>query len=143
MTSELATKPVQTGQALVLYDGQCPLCQKSVAILRRLDWLRKLRYGDARDPEQIPVYVPPLDPQRLLEEMHVLTPNGKQVYRGFAALRWMAWRLPLLVPIAPILYLPGMPALGTRLYRWVARNRFQLVPCQHGVCTVPSPKSNA
>jgi predicted DCC family thiol-disulfide oxidoreductase YuxK len=133
---------VQASQAIVLYDGQCPLCRKSVEILRRLDWLRKLRYGDARDPEQVPVHDPPLTPAQLLEEMHLLTPDGKHVYRGFAAFRWMAWQLPLLWPITLFLYLPGIPAVGVRLYRWIARNRFQLVPCQHGVCNVHGPKSN-
>lgn len=24
--------------AVVLYDGDCPLCQKSIAVLKRLDW---------------------------------------------------------------------------------------------------------
>src|SRR5262245_57678896 len=86
MASELSAKPqvaVQARQALVLYDGQCPLCRKSVEMLRRLDWLRKLRYGDARDPEQVPVHDPPLNPDQLLEEMHLLTPDGKYVFRGF------------------------------------------------------------
>src|SRR5262249_15442322 len=36
--------------AVVLYDGQCPLCRRSVALLRRLDWLGRLAYADARDP---------------------------------------------------------------------------------------------
>jgi predicted DCC family thiol-disulfide oxidoreductase YuxK len=67
--------------------------------------------------------------------MHVLTPKGR-LYGGYAALRWLAWRLPLLLPIAPLLYLPGITQLGDRLYRWVARNRFKLVPCQHGACQI-------
>ena len=29
-----------TGKAVVLYDGECPLCQRSVAILKRLDFQR-------------------------------------------------------------------------------------------------------
>lgn len=68
--------------------------------------------------------------------MHVLTPDGTRLLSGFAALRWLAWRLPLLWPLAPFLYLPGMATLGQRLYLWVARNRLRLVPCHGGVCTV-------
>ena len=30
------------GKAVVLYDGDCPFCRKSVAILRKLDWLDRL-----------------------------------------------------------------------------------------------------
>lgn len=31
--------PRASSRALVLYDGQCPLCLKSVALLKRLDKL--------------------------------------------------------------------------------------------------------
>jgi predicted DCC family thiol-disulfide oxidoreductase YuxK len=123
--------------ALLLYDGDCALCRKGVARLRTLDWLGVLRYADARDPSRVPVIDPPLVPARLLEEMHLLPAKGGRVYHGFAAFRWLAWRLPLLWPLAPFLYLPGVPALGQRLYLWVARNRFRLVPCHGGVCTLP------
>jgi predicted DCC family thiol-disulfide oxidoreductase YuxK len=129
-------------RAQVLYDGHCAFCRRSVALLRRLDWLGRLAYADARDPAQRPAGVA-LDPDRLLEEMHVLSADGRRVYHGFAALRWLAWRLPLLWPVAPLLYLPGVPALGQRLYLWVARNRFRLVPCHGGVCTLPSSTMKA
>jgi len=124
-------------RAQVLYDGQCPLCLKSVALLQRLDWLHQVTCVNVRDPEQVPLRDPPLPPQRLLEEMHLITPDGRRVHHGFGAFRWLAWRLPALWPLAPLLYLPGVPALGQRAYLWVARNRFQLVPCHGGVCEVP------
>jgi predicted DCC family thiol-disulfide oxidoreductase YuxK len=69
--------------------------------------------------------------------MHLVTPDRKTVYRGFAAFRWMAWRMPLTWLVAPFLYLPGMNWLGSRAYLWVARNRFKLVPCKDGVCSLP------
>lgn len=126
-----------TRHAVVLYDGECPLCLASMGIVKRLDWLRVLRFQNCRETDQLPPTPEPLDPQRLIEEMHVVTPRRDAVYRGFAAFRWMAWRLPLLTVFAPLLYLPGVPALGRRVYLWVARNRFRLVPCHNGVCTVP------
>jgi predicted DCC family thiol-disulfide oxidoreductase YuxK len=133
--------PENRGRALLLYDGNCALCQKGVAQLRRLDWFGVLRYADARDRANLPMTDPPLDPGRLLEEMHLLTGPGGRVYHGFGAFRWLAWRLPLLWPLAPFLYLPGVPTLGQRLYLWVARNRFRLVPCHGGVCTLPRKPS--
>src|SRR4051812_41104923 len=111
-------------RALVLYDGQCPLCRKSVWWLKWLDWRRRLDCRDARDPANVPAVEPPLEPHRLLEEMHLVTPDGKRVYHGFGAFRWMAWRLPFLWAIAPLLYLPGVPTLGQAVYLWIARNRF-------------------
>jgi predicted DCC family thiol-disulfide oxidoreductase YuxK len=128
----------QPGRAQVLYDGACRLCCKSVALLKRLDWLHRLSYVNVRDHNRLPAHDPPLDPDRLLAEMHLIVPGGRRVYHGFAAFRWMAWRLPLLWALAPFLYLPGMATLGQRVYLWVARNRFRLVPCHGGVCTLPS-----
>ena len=81
-------------------------------------------------------------PEKLIEQMHVVTPNRKRAHAGFAAFQWMAWRLPLTLPIAPFLYLPGVPRLGHRAYLWVAKNRFDLVPCDDGGCRVDLKKRN-
>jgi predicted DCC family thiol-disulfide oxidoreductase YuxK len=125
-------------KARVLYDGDCALCRKSVGLLRRLDWLGKLDYVNARDESDVVLRRPPVAGAPLLEEMHVLTPAG-DLYRGFGAFRWLAWRLPACWTIAPLLYLPGVPWLGQRIYLWVARNRFHLVPCHDGVCEIKQP----
>jgi predicted DCC family thiol-disulfide oxidoreductase YuxK len=124
---------------LVLYDGQCAFCLKSVALMRRLDWLGRLRYQNARDTPHLPPLDATIDPARLLQEMHLLVPGSGKVYHGFKAFRWLAWRLPLLWPVAPLLYVPGVAPLGQKGYLWVARHRFQLVPCHGGVCTLPRP----
>lgn len=130
-------------QAVVLYDGECPLCQRSVAILKRLDWLGQLRYANARDRAAWPETNIVLDRDRMLEEMHLVTPNRQSVYAGFDAFRWMAGRVPLLWGIWPMLFLPGVPWLGHRIYRWIAKNRFHLVPCHEGECAVPWATGNA
>lgn len=134
-SSEVA-RPPASDRAQVLYDGSCALCVKSIGLLKRLDWLHRLTYANFRDLTD--TGDPRLRPERLLQEMHLVTPDGRRVYHGFAAFRWLAWRLPLLWPLAPFLYVPGVPALGQRLYLWVARNRFRLVPCHGGVCTLPA-----
>lgn len=120
----------------VLYDGTCPLCQRAVRQLRSLDWLGRLDYLDARHPEQFPADLPPLAPERLLEEMHVITPRG-EVLPGFRGVRYLLWLLPLGWPFVLFLYLPFVPALGQWLYLKIARNRYNLVPCRDGVCTLP------
>jgi predicted DCC family thiol-disulfide oxidoreductase YuxK len=126
-------------RAIVLYDGQCPFCRATVGLLRRLDWLRQLHFQDCRRVEEWPSAPVPLTLDRLLEEMHLITPDRQRVYAGYRAFRWMAWRLPLLTPWAPWLYLPGIPWLGQRLYQWVAKHRYQLIPCRDGVCQVIPP----
>jgi len=133
-----ADNALQPGQAVVLYDAYCPMCRKSVAALKRLDWLHRLGYHNARDVENLPESAVPLDPERMLQEMHLLVPNRRRTYAGYRAFRWIAGRLPLLWPIWPLLFVPGAPWLGQRLYLWVARHRYDLVPCQHGACAIPS-----
>src|SRR5262249_60855367 len=99
-----------TPRAAVLYDGRCAFCRKSVEMLKRLDWFGVLRYQDARDVAHLPPSATPLDTDRLLEEMHVLTPDGRGLYHGFAGLRWLAWRLPRLWPVARRAFVPREPA---------------------------------
>lgn len=132
-----ATADPFPGRAVVLFDGECAFCRKSVGILKRLDWFGRLAYQSGRELDRLPPSAEPLDPTRLVEEMHVVTPDRQHAHAGFNAFRWMAWRLPLTTLIAPLLYLPGVLWLGNRAYRWVARNRFHLVPCHDGVCQVP------
>jgi len=145
MTAVETAAPPQTdpvpGQAVVLYDSACRFCTKGVAILKRLDWLQRLTYHSAHEVASIPRAEVPLEPAKLLDEMHVLTPDRKHVYAGYAAFRWMAWRLPLTLPIAPLLYIPGVPWIGNKIYRWIAKNRYALLPCHDGACQVPLKRS--
>lgn len=103
-------------QALVLYDGQCPLCTRTTSILRRLDWLGRLRFHDCRDTAGIPAHSAHLDPARMIQEMHVLTPDRTVAFHGFRAVRWIAGRLPVLWPLYPLLFIPGTGRVGQRLY---------------------------
>jgi predicted DCC family thiol-disulfide oxidoreductase YuxK len=125
-----------SARASVIYDGECPLCLRSVALLKQLDWLHKLDYVNARDESQAILRHPLVALAPLLEEMHLVTPDGARVHHGFGAFRWMAWRLPALWLLAPLLYLPGVPWLGQRIYLWIARNRYHIVPCHQGVCEI-------
>ncbi|HMO37735.1 MAG TPA: DUF393 domain-containing protein, partial [Gemmatales bacterium] len=110
--------------------------QKSVALLQSLDWFGKLQYRDCRDSENLPAIKPPLQMERLLEEMHLVPPAGTPVFAGFKAFRYIAWRIPVFWLLAPLLYLPGIPWLGNKMYLWIARNRYKLVPCKDGVCNI-------
>lgn len=128
------------GKAVVLFDGDCPFCRKSVALLKRLDWFGRLHAQNARDTDRLPPCAEPLVLDRMLDEMHVVPPDRTRALAGFRAFRWMAWRLPPTLPVAPFLYLPGVLWAGNRVYRWVAKNRYNLVPCPADGCPVPLRK---
>ncbi len=149
MTPTAPAVPVETplpspqdGKAVVLFDGACPLCRKGVRMIKALDWFRTLTFHNARDVAHLPKSGVPLDSKAMLDEMHLLTPDRKHAPAGFKAFRWMSWRLPLTALLAPFLYLPGVPWLGNKVYLWVARNRFKLVPCKDGVCHLPARPTN-
>jgi len=115
-----------------LYDGSCGLCQKTVAVLRRVDLLGRIVFHDAlRDWPAIQAAFPGLRQEECLENMHVVTSSGR-VETGFDAYRAISWSVPLLWPIAPLLYLPGVPTVGRRVYAAVARGRHR------GGCPVPT-----
>lgn len=118
----------------VLYDGACPFCLKSIDLLKRLDWDKTLAYVDMRSDHPT-IQKLDVNPE-FLDQMHVLPPGADRPLDGFDAVRWLTWRLPLTWLLTPFLYLPGVPRLGQQLYLWIARNRFRLVPCHHGVCGI-------
>ena len=127
-------------KARVFYDGDCAFCCKSIGLLKKLDWRGKLHYVNVRNESQPVLHEPPLVGAPLLEQMHVLPADGQKLLGGYRAIRWLSWSLPATWLSTPLLYLPGMTYLGQKIYLWVARNRFKIVPCEHGVCEVPRPR---
>lgn len=131
-----------TRRATLLYDGSCEFCRRGVRLLDRLDWLNRLQFANLRDPNQWPESHVELDADRMIEEMHLVTPDGKDVYAGYDAFRWIAARMPSTWAIWPFLFIPGVPQIGRRIYAWVAKNRFGLVSCQDGACELPHAQTN-
>jgi len=113
------------GRAVLLYDGRCGFCLESIKRLRVLDlfgWVDPLDFHTQPDLAKLN---PALTPQRCRSEMVLLEPNGR-VSGGFEAFRRMAPHLPMVWPLVPVLYVPGMRWLGTRIYRWIATHRYLL-----------------
>ena len=106
-----------------LFDGACGLCQRTVAVLRALDVLDRIVFYDAiRDWPTVRERFPVLHQQDCIETVHVVTSRGR-VEAGFEAYRALSWSLPLLWLAAPLLYLPGVPWVGRRVYAAVAARR--------------------
>jgi predicted DCC family thiol-disulfide oxidoreductase YuxK len=116
----------------VIYDGHCGLCTRSVAVLRRLDWLNRLDFMDANHIERVHERFPSLPTDDLLHEIHIVNPEG-QYWVGFYGFRRLAWLLPLLWPAAPVLYVPGVPWVGARVYGYVAAHRARNL-CDSDAC---------
>jgi predicted DCC family thiol-disulfide oxidoreductase YuxK len=107
----------------VLYDGGCGLCNRTVAVLTRLDWLGRLRFVDINAHwDRLEAMFPGVKRDACVDEMHVVSLPGR-VTAGFEGFRTLAWQLPLLMLIAPVLHVPGVPLVGRLIYRYVATHR--------------------
>jgi len=118
-----AKRPLALTPLRLVYDGGCDFCRSCLLVVRFLDVFKQITFVDSRDAEALTATgVRPEDADRAA---HAVRPDGRQ-YAGFDAFRLVAWQLPLTAPLAPLLYVPGVPPLGRRAYHWIAENRAHL-----------------
>jgi predicted DCC family thiol-disulfide oxidoreductase YuxK len=121
---------IKRGRLQLLYDGLCPLCCRTVRLLAGFDLFTRLEFLDFRRLDlndynrRLGLKLASRD---LEEEMYVIF-QGK-AYRGFYGYRRIASALPVLWPLAPWLFLPGISSLGELVYGYVARNRLRFLWC--------------
>ena len=126
---------------IVLYDDQCPICTFQMRVLTWLDWFNVttlLPMSDSRAKETAPT----LTPEDLTAAIHCVATDGR-IYRGARCVRYLGLRMPLLVPIALILWIPGVIWIAERIYTWVSRNRYALSKvfgCKEACTLLPERK---
>ena len=109
---------------LVLYDDECPLCTSQMRLLKGLDWFHAFVLAPISDPRTQAV-APGITREQLRQAIHCVTTNG-EIHRGARCFRFLGMRLPLLVPVALVLWFPGVVQLAEVLYGWVSRHRLWL-----------------
>ncbi len=125
----------------LLYDGECPMCIFQMKVLSWLDWAGALALVPLSDPRAQEI-APQIKREDLLEAIHCVTPEGR-VYRGARAIRFVGMRLPLLVPVALFLWIPGVIVLAEIIYRWVSRHRLLIsraFGCKDACAILPARK---
>jgi len=128
-------------QHTVLYDDECPLCTFQMKVLTWLDWRHALALVPLSDPRAQQI-APQLGREELQEAIHCVTPAGR-VHRGARAIRFLGMRLPLLVPLAVFLWLPGVIWVAEIVYRWISANRLLLsraFGCKDACALMPARK---
>ena len=120
-----SARTAQAGRegGILLYDGQCGFCLESLKRLRVLDLFGWVELRDFHAEVSLAALHPEITPERCRSEMVLLEPSGR-LSGGFGAFRRLALRLPLLMGLVPLLYLPGASWMGNRVYRWVAVRRY-------------------
>jgi len=120
----------------VLYDDECPLCVFQMKMLTWLDWCDQVSLRPLSDPAAAAL-APHLEREDLLEAIHCIARDGK-IYRAARALRFVGMRMPLLVPMALILWIPGVIWVAERVYDFVSARRLffsRIFGCK-GACAI-------
>lgn len=119
----------------LMFDGSCIVCVRTVGLIHRLDIFKLVDLIDFRTATTSELGLEPASRDRLESEILLATPSGK-VLGGFQAFRYMTGRLPLLLALFPLLYLPIVAQLGELVYKTFAANRFKILGgrCPQGVC---------
>lgn len=115
-------EPRKKDRRVFYYDGECGFCIGSVRWLRRLDLFKSVDWIPYQSLDQPP---PGLTWADLAASVYLDTGRG-HLYPGFYAIRMLTLKMALLVPLAPLLWFPGVHIPGVALYHWVARNRHRL-----------------
>ena len=119
---------------VLYYDGECGFCTLSVRALALADFFCAVTWTPYQELPEPPwgLTWEELDAAAYLEAGKASPMEGdaggtgRRLYRGFYAFRMLSLRLPLLMPLALLLWLPGVNRLGERTYRWVATNRYRI-----------------
>jgi predicted DCC family thiol-disulfide oxidoreductase YuxK len=102
------------------YDAGCGPCRTTATVLARLALPCSVQFTSAQElAAENGQAIPGL--AALRSEIHLITSKGS--FRGFAAYRRVAWRIPVFWPIIPLLYVPPVSWSGERLYRALSRRR--------------------
>ena len=116
------------------YDGECGFCTLSVKALALADFFRAVTWTAYQDLANPPdgLTWEDLDAAAFLEIRKGSSDSvgdleeEQRLYRGFYAFRMLALRLPPLMPLVLLLWLPGANRLGEWAYGWVAANRYRI-----------------
>jgi len=132
-------------QIRVLFDGACPLCEREIRMLERLDRRRGcVEFEDISQPAFDPA-VYGLDAEQVMARIHGVLPDGSvieglEVFRRVYAAVGLGW---LLAPTRwPLLR--GISEAGYRIFaqnrlRWTGRE----ADCESGRCQLPSKQAGA
>jgi predicted DCC family thiol-disulfide oxidoreductase YuxK len=119
---------------VILFDGGCPICRRTVRTLRRLDWLGRLQFADATDPVIRERVAPWLSEAAAMQQMNLVDAEGRR-FGGYDAQVRIAREVPLLWPFSLVGGLPGVRQIGMAVYRAIAANRQRYGQCSDELCS--------
>jgi predicted DCC family thiol-disulfide oxidoreductase YuxK len=119
----------------VLYDGECPLCAREIAFLRRRDRRGLIAFEDIAAPDFDPSRYG-LEHAAVMSRIHGVLPDGALV-EGVEVFRRLYIAVGLGWLVAPTRW-PLLRGLFDRAYRLFARNRLRWTGRAEVACTSAS-----
>lgn len=120
----------------VFFDGDCPLCTKEIAMLRRLDRRSRILFTDVSSPAFDPGAAG-VSMSALMAEIHARLPDGT-LLTGVEVFR----RLYAAVGLGPLVAASRLPGVREALdfgYARFAKNRLRWTGrCTEATCPVPA-----
>lgn len=128
----------------VLYDSDCSLCTFQMRVVTWMDWFNTVSLLPIADPRATEI-APRLTRTDLHEAIHCVAKDGR-IYRGARCLRYIGMRMPLAIPFALVLWIPGVIYVAEIFYRWISRNRHllsRMFGCKEACAIFPArPRAN-
>jgi predicted DCC family thiol-disulfide oxidoreductase YuxK len=138
LRSLVAGRPADQPAGTVLYDGACPVCRRSVALLLAADPDHVVATADLNRVDVKSIH-PSLTPEACTAAMHLVSRDGSRVWQGFDALARLASWLPLFWPLGLLARVPGVAIVGRRVYNHLAARRRRETPCTDDACSIDPP----
>jgi len=110
--------------AILIYDGECPLCLRAKDWIARNDPHHAIELLPCQSDER-PVKAPQISYDACMESIQLVFPDG----RVYSAERAFERLLPFLPRWAWLGYgfkVPGMRFAAAPIYQWIARHRLQV-----------------
>jgi predicted DCC family thiol-disulfide oxidoreductase YuxK len=128
---------------VIVYDGECPFCQRQTQRIRQRDWAGVFEYLPRQTPN-IEQRFPKLVQEEFNTGMRLIMRDGAilvgadavyEIARSLPVWRWFAW----------LYRVPVLHGLCRMVYAWIAANRQRLGrSCDDDACKVPdAPESGS
>ncbi|HEV2670790.1 MAG TPA: DUF393 domain-containing protein [Gemmatimonadales bacterium] len=124
-----ATDHAYPTRPTLIYDGECGICRRAVAIAQRWDREQALRFVPFQDEARVAQFGIALP--ALAAAMHLIRPDGR-VYPGADALPELLRLFPGKRWLAPLFGIPGVLPIARRIYASIALHRRCLVRGMEG-----------
>ncbi|WP_121606025.1 DCC1-like thiol-disulfide oxidoreductase family protein [Virgibacillus sp. Bac332] len=125
---------------IVLYDGWCPFCIKSINKFRKLDWLKRIEFQSFRESStSLPLGV---DISMLERRMYSIILPTNKLENGINSINRICKNIPFLWFFVPLLSLSSKIGMGQKVYDWIANRRtiFPTGSCNEKTCEIPIKK---